>query len=379
MIFRFLTFVLLILSISQNLKAQNDSINSQNSNKSDFPWFAAWHPRTARYCGGINYGAIWAHNKPVYHLAQSHPVQIFGEIHFRKLERLWCKNYRAASAGVNITYIDYRSNVLGKSIAAITFLEPWLRKNTSFRIGTGIVYNTNPFDLQSNSTNIMLGSRFAMVMHCQISRTFCYRSSFSRAKYPFLRLGIGLTHFSNGAFSQPNSGINNLFISAGYCFGEQGHEYAYKHPPTFPTDSLSFAIASSFSLVEKLPVGGPKYAVYQIQGRVRYRIGKLSRLQTGLDWMKNQSVAAEIKEQPQLGTQAAVLGIPFGHELLISQKLSMITEMGVYLYKKHKVHPGMYQRYGLRYQLWPGAFTGINLKTHLGKAECLELNLGYQL
>lgn len=99
MIFRFLTFVLLILSISQNLKAQNDSINSQNSNKSDFPWFAAWHPRTARYCGGINYGAIWAHNKPVYHLAQSHPVQIFGEIHFRKLERLWCKNYRAASAG----------------------------------------------------------------------------------------------------------------------------------------------------------------------------------------------------------------------------------------------------------------------------------------
>ncbi len=379
MIFRLLCIVILILAISQNVKAQNDSIISQNSNKSDFPWFAAWHPRTARYCAGINYGAIWAHNKPVYHLAQSHPVQLFGEIHFRKLERLWCKNYRAASAGVNITYTDYRSNVLGKSIAAITFLEPWLRKNTSFRIGTGVVYNTNPFDLQSNSTNIMLGSRFAMVMHCQISRTFCYRLSFSKAKYPFLRLGIGLTHFSNGAFSQPNSGINNLFISAGFCFGEQGHEYAYKHPPTFPTDSLSFSIASSFSLVEKFPVGGPKYAVYQIQGRVKYRIGKLSRLQTGLDWMKNQSVAAEIKEQPQLGTQAAVLGIPFGHELLISQKLSMITELGLYIYKRHQVHPGMYQRYGLRYQLWPGAFTGIMLKTHLGKAECLELNIGYQL
>jgi hypothetical protein len=95
--------------------------------------------------------------------------------------------------------------------------------------------------------------------------------------------------------------------------------------------------------------------------------------------MKNQSVATEIKEQPQLGTKAAVLGIPFGHELLISQKLSMVTELGVYIYKRHQVHPWMYQRYGLRYQVCKGMFTGIMLKTHLGKAECLELNLGYQL
>lgn len=379
MINRCLGFLILILLTRQNGKAQNDSIQNQTIRVSFLPSNATRHPRTALFSAGVNYGAIWAHNKPVYHLAQSHPVQVFGEIHFRKLERLWCQNFNAASAGVNITYIDYRSVVLGKSIAAITFLEPWLRKNTSFRIGAGIVYNTHPFDLHSNSTNLMLGSRFALVMHCQISRTFCYSTSYSKAKIPFLRLGVGLTHFSNGAFSQPNSGINNFFVSAGFCFGDQGHEYAYKHPPTLPSDSLSFSIASSFSLVEKFPVGGPKYAVYQIQGRVKYRIGKLSRFHTGLDWMKNQSVAAEIHEQPQLGTQAGVLGIPFGHELLISQKLSMITELGVYIYKKHQVHPGMYQRYGLRFQIWKGAFSGIMLKTHRAKAECLELNIGYQL
>ncbi|HPI12508.1 MAG TPA: acyloxyacyl hydrolase [Catalimonadaceae bacterium] len=375
MIIRVLAFFILIFLTRQNGKAQNDSIQIQTAKHSDIAFF-----RTARYCAGVNYGAIWAHNKHVNHLTQSHPVQVFGEIHFRNLERLWCNNFRRASAGVNITYFDYQSDVLGKSIAAITFLEPGLRKNMSFRIGTGVVYNTHPFDLYSNSTNLMLGSRFAMVMHCQVSRTFCYKSQVTEEMVPFLRLGIGLTHFSNGAFSQPNSGINNFFFSAGYCFGEQpGCRKTMTHPPSLPSDSLSFSIASSFSLVEKFPVGGPKYAVYQIQGRVRYRIGKLSRLQTGLDWMKNQSVAAEIIEQPQLGTQAAVLGIPFGHELLISQKLSMITELGVYIYKKHQLHPGMYQRYGLRYQIWKGAFSGIMLKTHRAKAECLELNLGYQL
>jgi Lipid A 3-O-deacylase (PagL) len=374
MIIRCLGFLILISLIGQNSKAQNDSIQIQTAKQSAFQGF-----QPARYCAGINYGAIWAHNKPVYHLAQSHPIHVFGEIHFRNPEKIWCKNYRRASAGMNITYLDYRSHVLGKSIAAITFLEPWLRNNMSFRIGTGVVYNSHPFDLWTNSTNVMLGSRFAMVMHCQVSRTFCYRSQVTSERIPFLRLGIGLTHFSNGAFSQPNSGINNFFVSAGYCFGEQpGCRKTMKHPPSLPSDSLSFSIASSFSLVEKFPVGGPKYGVYQIQGRVRYRIGKLSRLQTGLDWMKNQSVAAEIKEQPQLGTQAAVLGIPIGHELLISRKLSMITELGIYIYKRHNLDPGMYQRYGLRFQIWKGIFSGIMLKTHKAKAECLELNLGYQ-
>jgi len=378
MILRCFNLFLLIQLISLNSSGQIDSVSVKKiRNGIEIPWSAGRHSRTALICAGFNYGAIWSHNESVSHLTKSHPIQVFAEFNFQNLEKLWCKNFRAAAAGINLTYIDYRSTVLGKSVAAITYLEPWIQKKISFRIGTGAVYNTNPFDLTTNSTNIMLGSRFAMVMHCQVTRTFCF-SVGNNWEAPHIRLGIGLTHFSNGAFTQPNSGINNFFVSAGYCFGYQGHKYALKHPPQLPKDTVSFTLSSSFSLVEKYPVSGPKYTVYQVQGRIRYKIGKLSRLSIGADWMKNLSVEAEIKEKPKTGTSAEVIGIPIGHELQISENLSLITEWGFYVYKKNQIHPSMYQRYGLRYLVWKGAFAGIHFKTHRAKAECLELNLGYQ-
>jgi len=332
------------------------------------------------YWVGLNFGGIWAHNQPVYHLAQSHPVQIYAEFHRNNPNKEWSSNFKSANSGICISYFDYRSKVLGKSLASIAFLEPRITRNLSFRLGTGLVFNSNPFNLESNTTNLMLGSSFEIVMHGQISFTIFSRPLGIEKRKPLIRLGLGLTHFSNGAFKQPNSGINNFYLSAGYCFSEL-HKTSNSEKKTEKKKpkSLSFALSSSLSLVEKYPVWGKKYAVFQLQGRSNYRLGKLSSLRSGLDLMYNEAVKAEIKENPERGNSALVLGLPIGHELHISNHLSLVTEFAFYIVKNHQIHASSYQRYGLRYLWSNGIFTGLFLKTHTAKAECLEFNFGFQL
>jgi hypothetical protein len=99
----------------------------------------------------------------------------------------------------------------------------------------------------------------------------------------------------------------------------------------------------------------------------------------GLDFMQNQSFEALLKDFPKDGQSASVIGIPIGHDLQISKSLSMVTEFGFYVYKKHNLTDLFYQRYGLRNVWWKGLYTSLFLKSHKAKAECLEANVGVML
>ncbi len=328
---------------------------------------------SSKWIAGANYGAIWGHNPPVYHLAQSHTTQIYAEYQMINHKRDWSAVYKNARFGIMAKYLNYNSKVLGSSICAIIFMEPKINRFLSYRIGTGPVYNTNPWNLENNQTNLMLGSSFAMSMHAQINITVKKR----------IRLGIGLTHFSNGSFTQPNSGINTFYFSSGYIFGEKERfKSELKRPNNLIKSQnrslrgFSFAIATSAGLVENFGVAGNKYQIFQIHGRTQYRIGRKSSLLLGLDWKRNNAIVNEINEKPELGTKAEVFGLALGHELHIS-KASLISELGVYLNKKNTIYPILYQRYGVRYYWIKGFYSALYLSTHKAKAECLEWCLGF--
>lgn len=351
---------------SQN---QTDSTNQRQTGKSD-PAFVT----------GVNQGGIWAHSDEVSHLAQSHPTHYFLEIHFRNPQKNWHRKMGKASAGVAAVLVDYRNPTLGHSFALIPFLEPRIRPNWSFRIGTGFAWNFQPFSLQ-NHQNLMLGSNLTMVMHGQ---TNCQPFAIRKKKQPGdllapLRLGIGLTHFSNGAFQVPNLGVNLFFLSLGYGFGNALKGNTRDPEPTSEIKKTwSVQLSGSFSLVQKFPVLGPRYPVYQIQSRLRRTIGYYSSLSLGVDGMYNASYQALIREDSTKGSQAASIGIPIGHELRVSERLRLLAELGWYAYKNHSLSPALYQRYGLRYFWNTHIYNAIYLKAHKGKAECLEWNLGWE-
>ena len=324
------------------------------------------------FSGNFGFGGILAHNKSVRHLAQSHPVQIGLEYFLRNPSNPFGSKMKNAGLGYGLHYIDYRSDKLGKSIAALIFLEPAIGSKFAFRIGTGISWNSHPFNLEDNTSNTMLGSRLSGAMQARLM------ARIQVGKNYLVKSGIGLTHFSNGAYSLPNMGINHFYLFA--CLGflkkypnPAGNEVSKPKPQL----GWSAGIFGSVSAVERYPLNKKKYPVWQIQTRINYRKGLLSGFSSGLDLMYNAAMASRIREYPEEGKSVLMLGIPFGHELFVSDKLSVITEAGVYISGDNKLYPAMYQRYGLRYKTKPGICLGILLKTHRAKAECMELNFGY--
>lgn len=210
-----------------------------------------------------------------------------------------------------------------------------------------------------------------MVMHGQFSYYQPVNHQFG------LRFGLGLTHFSNGAFTQPNSGINVFFASIGAVTWPLGRAISmepnkdkFQPNPRFSVDGFA-----SFSLVEKLPVGGPKYPVFHASIRPFYRVGRKSSLYAGLDFCYNQARAQLIREKPWFGKREGRLGFLIGHELHIS-KLSLLTDFGFYLIKPHEIDPWFYQRYGFRWKATGPVSILLLLKVHRSKAECLELGVG---
>ena len=141
---------------------------------------------------------------------------------------------------------------------------------------------------------------------------------------------------------------------------------------------LSFTASTSIAWVEKLPVDGPKYAVYHVHNRLAYRKGRKSSLLIGFDFAFNNANARKIRERPEFGRREGRLGLVLGHELHIS-KWSMLTEFGYDLIKQQSINPSLFQRYGFRYYLTKRLAAGIYLNVHNSKAECIEWSIGCQL
>lgn len=319
------------------------------------------------------FGGIIAHNPPVKHLAQSHPRIVSLEYSVENHQAEWSKEFKFPKVGFALQYFDYQNpNLLGSSLAGLFFMEPRLNQRFTYRIGSGLVFNSNPFDLKTNTKNFMLGSRFAMVMHGQISYYQPVSQVFG------LRFGLGITHFSNGAYTQPNSGINVFYASLGAVGWPEKQRISISTPePPFLVDRrFSMEAFASFALVEKLPVGGPKYPVYQASVRPGYRLGRKSSIYAGLDFCYNEARAQLIREKPWFGKREGRLGFLLGHELHIS-KLSLLTDFGFYLIKPNDIDPWLYQRYGFRYRFSNPLSLLLLLKVHRSKAECLELGFGY--
>jgi hypothetical protein len=70
-------------------------------------------------------------------------------------------------------------------------------------------------------------------------------------------------------------------------------------------------------------------------------------------------------------------GIHIGYELKL-YKLSMLVQMGRYVYDKNNFDGFIYHRYGLKYQINSHLFANFTLKTHYAKADYAEFGVGWK-
>jgi hypothetical protein len=336
------------------------------------------------YSVGVHglYGFVLKHAPSVGHLVKAHPYGVeFTYNHITTGTKEWHKVYRYPEVGYAVGMFDFRNPVLGKAVYGIVSLDKALvqgkKSALRLKIGTGVVLLTNPYDADKNFQNTALSSRIMYNLRGEISHNYRLASHWQ------LRSGVTLTHFSNGAFKVPNSGINIPAIKVGLLYNPQVPEVQ-----TVRRDSLEKTtyrtievnVSGAFTIKEIGLPGGKKYPGGVLAVYVNRRINRKSALNVGMDGFYNTALRQVIESDPDVDSLQMPdfkrVGITLGHELFIS-RVSMLVQLGVYIYKPYQeVDTRVYQRYGLKYAINQRFFAAVSLKSHYGTADFVEWTLG---
>jgi hypothetical protein len=329
------------------------------------------------------YGFVLKHAPSVGHLAKTHPYGF--EINYNQITtgtKAWHKLYRYPEVGYAIGMFDFRNPVLGQAIYGFAYMDKALVQGKSsalrLKIGTGVVFITKPYDPETNFQNTALSSPVTYGMRGELSH------SYQLNKHWQIRSGITLTHFSNGAYKLPNSGINIPALKVGVLYIPHvphiQRAAGVDSASSVSGKSVQFNFSAAFTIKEIGLPGGPKYPGGVLSGYVNRQLSRKSALNLGLDGFYNTAVKHIIESDPKVDSLRIPdfkrVGLTFGHELFIS-RVSMLVQMGVYVYKPYDdIDKRIYQRYGLKYAINRYLFAGVLLKTHYGTADFMEWTLG---
>nr|WP_262903329.1 acyloxyacyl hydrolase [Hymenobacter psoromatis] len=334
--------------------------------------------------GAYAQGAIIiSHTPPVAHLVASHPTGFeLNAQHQTTGAAPWHGWYKYPKVGLALIYYDFHNPILGQSYAASVYLSKAIsrtaRHDLSFRLGTGLAYFPQHYDLYTNRKNNFVSSA--------LNATLQFRLEYDLALSPHLGLllGLGLNHYSNGATAKPNFGINLPTLLLGFNY------HQLRPVPTAPALAPDPADVGhnfwnlSTSLGYKQRSGGDQthYLVNSVTLAAGRRVSRKSNLLVGVEGFYDRSLLAMLHDSashpgehlPDVKKASAFAG----HELLFG-RLALVTHLGVYFYNPYKSNGFLYERVGLKYQFTNLLFADIDLKAHRAIADVIEFKVGVKL
>lgn len=326
---------------------------------------------------------IIPHTPSIRHLAVSHPTGV--EINVQRQtngQEPWHAWYRYPKIGLALTYYDYHNPRLGRSYAAGFYLNKsfWHSRRTelNFRIGTGVGYFPVPFDPETNKKNNIVSSRFNATIQTRLEYDVALTEHLG------LLLGLGLNHYSNGATTKPNFGINLPTVLVGLNYHQQRPFRPLDQPPAPAPADLGrtfFNISTSVGGKQWSQSDSRRYLVNSLTLAAGRRVNRKSNLVVGLEGFYDRSLNAQQRDSARTTaplTDVKKAGAYVGHELLFG-RLAFVSHLGFYVYNPYKSNKFYYERLGLKYHFTPRAFGGIDLKVHRGAADVIEWRLGMKL
>lgn len=333
--------------------------------------------------GQVIKGFILKHNEHVGHLANSHPTGI--ELSWQQKlngKREWESLYNKPLISYGLSYYDLKNPKLGHLIIGSAAMDlPLKRSETTalyFRIGTGLVYSTNPYDRETNNQNNMVTSTISYLLQTRLT----YEINLSEK----IRLtpNLNITHASNGAQRAPNRGVNIITANMGvsYKIKNQEEKEFRDITPLDKTPYQVYLLVSGGRNTKTLQIREPLPFFNLLLFGQKY-VNPKSDWGVGIEYFHSTSIKKQIKtdwfrivDEEEI-TDFKRLGLLIGHELKFG-KLGFITHLGVYIYNPSKSNMPVYQRFGLRYQFHKNIMAQVALKTHAATAEQAELGIGWR-
>lgn len=334
-------------------------------------------------------GNVIKHADYVGHLVSGHPDGLLLSFNWKtKGKKEWQQVYNYPDYGISYHYLDFKNPYLGVNNAiGVHYNFYFFKRHLLFRISQGIGITSNPYNKETNNKNNAFGTKVLDNNYFLLQ----YQKQDVFGKIGF-QAGFMLTHFSNGRFKAPNSGINTYALNVGlnYNFEEEKPFIKDSLPPNKSfRERIKYNIAFRTGRSEgPIPHLGQRQ-FYHIGFYADKRIGRKTALQLGTevfysrylrDYISFVSVAfpPEHEDYTDKDTDYKRVGVFIGHELFIN-KLSIEAQLGYYIYKPFDYEIDVYQRIGLKYYIYKNWFTGVGLKTHAGRAEAIEATVGIRL
>lgn len=328
--------------------------------------------------GTFHHGAILPHRQEVNEIVEDQ-TQAY-EFSFYKStvgKKEWQQLYHYPKLGFSALAINLgNERELGMGYGFFPFIEIPINKRKiswQLKMGYGIGYVEKPFDGETNYKNVAIGSHYNSLIYANTYWSVKLSDAFRTT------VGLSIIHFSNASFSRPNLGINIVSLNTGllYSFGKQ-KEYIVNEIEDRP-HKWSKKIMVGFGIKERPPVEGPKYFVssYSINF-IKTRSEKNS-YGFGADVFYNTSLSDLIFLET--GEEADGLdNFRFGLVGIYSfdfGRISLLLEMGGYVYSKYKKNGNIYNRIGTRFNINDKLFLNVGIKTHFVVADFAEFGIGY--
>ncbi|GAC1587385.1 MAG: hypothetical protein NVS3B25_03260 [Hymenobacter sp.] len=325
---------------------------------------------------------ILAHTAAIRHLVASHPTGF--EVNLQRQTTgaaPWHGWYKYPKVGVALVYYDFHNPVLGYAFAASPYISKSFsrgaRHDFSFRLGAGLAYLTNPYNQETNHKNTIASSA--------LNATLQFRFEYDYALTPHLGLlaGLALNHFSNGATTKPNFGVNLPSVVVGLNYHEQRPAPHTNPDAPAPADvgHHFLDLSTSFGFKQRSEGDHQKYLVNSVTAAVGRRVNRKSNLLAGVEGFYDRSLKATLEDTTRAGLKQPDVkkaGVFVGHELLFG-RLAFVSHLGFYVYAPYKSSTPYYERLGLKYHFTDVLFGAIDLKIHRGAADAIEFKVGAKL
>lgn len=335
----------------------------------------------------VNYfhGNIALHNDDILHLITGHPEGVILSWNKKTFGfKDWEQRYNYPDYGLSFAYQDMKNEYLGHNFSVYGhFNFYFLKRNLMLRIGQGLAYTTKPYDKYDNPKNIAFGS--AIMSSTYLMLNYKKENIFKQFG---IQAGLSLIHYSNANVKAPNTSVNSITINVGVVYNLEEEEPDYQHTLTDErfTERIKYNLVFRTGINESDVVDSGQYPFYIISAYADKRLSHKSAIQLGADVFFSRFLKELIYYKSVAFPEENVtgdedwkrVGVFAGHELFVN-KLSVVTQLGYYVYYPFDFEGRTYFRIGLKRYFGDQWFGALTLKSHGAKAEAVEFGVGIRL
>ncbi len=335
----------------------------------------------------LNYfgGNIALHNNDILHLIKGHPEGFIFSWNKKTFgNEAWEQRFNYPDYGASFVYQNLKNEKLGNNFGLYAHYNFYFfKRNVMLRIAQGLAYNTNPYDKIENPKNIAFGTHVLSSTYLMLN--YKKEQLFNRVG---LQAGLSLIHYSNANVKAPNTSINTIALNVGltYNLKDENPDYIDNLIEAKFTEPIKYNLAFRTGINQSDIIGSGQFPFYILSAYADKRLSHISAIQFGADVFFSNFLKELIYYQSVSFPEENVsgdedykrAGLFVGHELFIN-KMSVVTQLGYYVYYPFDFEGRTYIRIGLKRYFGNKFFAAITLKSHGAKAEAVEFGIGVRL